>query len=80
LEQDGKIIYIRLALFAEMMKGKPWNGASLKQVGGTEGVGAAFLEATFSASLANPKYRLHQEAARRVLPESGIDIRRHMRS
>ena len=39
LAQDGKIISVRLALFAEMVKGKPWTPATLKEVGGTEGVG-----------------------------------------
>ena len=47
LAQDGRVISIRLALFAEMVKGKPWSPATLKEVGGTEGVGVAFLEETF---------------------------------
>ena len=37
LAQDGKVISVRLALFAEMMKGKPWTPATLREVGGTEG-------------------------------------------
>ena len=48
LAQDGKIISVRLALFAEMVKGKPWTPATLREVGGTEGVGVTFLEETFS--------------------------------
>ena len=40
LAQDGKIISVRLALFAEMVKGKPWTPATLREVGGTEGVGS----------------------------------------
>jgi serine/threonine protein kinase/formylglycine-generating enzyme required for sulfatase activity len=84
LSQGGKVICIRLALFAEMMKGRPWTTATLKQVGGIEGVGALFLEETFSAATANPMHRLHQGAARAVLeailPESGSDIKGHMRS
>ena len=47
LAQEGKIICVRLALFAEMMKGKSWTPATLKEVGGTEGVGVRFLEETF---------------------------------
>ena len=39
---------MRLALFAEMVKGKPWTPATLREVGGTEGVGVTFLEETFS--------------------------------
>ena len=63
----GKIISVRLSLFAEMVKGKAWAPATLKQVGGIEGVGVTFLEETFSASTAPPGHRLHQRAARSVL-------------
>src|SRR5207237_1095408 len=84
LAQEGKVICVRLALFAEMMKGKPWTTASLKAVGGTEGVGVTFLEETFSAATAPPEHRYHQKAARAVLkpllPASGTDIKGHMRS
>jgi energy-coupling factor transporter ATP-binding protein EcfA2 len=84
LAQEGKVISVRLSLFAEMMKGKSWTPASLKSVGGAEGVGVAFLEETFSAAIAPPEHRYHQEAARAVLklllPESGTDIKGHMRS
>src|SRR5207237_3908033 len=38
LAQEGKVISVRLALFAEMVKGKPWTPATLKEVGGTAGV------------------------------------------
>jgi serine/threonine protein kinase len=83
LAQGGKVVSVRLALFAEMMKGKPWTPASLREVGGTEGIGVAFLEETFAASTAPPQHRLHQQAARSVLkallPESGTDIKGQMR-
>ena len=75
---------MRLALFAEMMKGKAWAPETLRQVGGTEGVGVTFLEETFSSPQANPKHRLHQKAAQAVLkallPETGTDIKGQMRS
>ncbi len=84
LAQDGKVNCVRLALFAEMMKGKAWTPNSLKAVGGTAGVGVTFLEETFSAAMAPPEHRYHQKAARAVLkallPESGADIKGHMRS
>ena len=67
LIQDGKVVSVRLALFAEMVKGKPWTPATLREVGGTEGVGVTFLEETFSSPQANPKHRLHQKAAQAVL-------------
>jgi serine/threonine protein kinase/formylglycine-generating enzyme required for sulfatase activity len=84
LAQEGKVISVRLALFAEMVKGKPWTPATLREVGGTQGVGATFLEETFTASTAPPPHRLHQKAAQAVLktllPAAGTDIKGHMRS
>ena len=84
LMEDGKVICVRLALFAEMMKGKEWSPAVLKKVGGTKGVGVTFLEETFSAQTSHPKHRLHQSAARAVLrdllPNSGTDIKGKMKS
>ena len=84
LAQDGKVISVRLALFAEMVKGKPWTPATLRAVGGTQGVGVTFLEETFASPQANPKHRLHQKAAQAVLkalmPQTGTDIKGQMRS
>jgi formylglycine-generating enzyme required for sulfatase activity len=84
LAQDGKVISVRLSLFAEMVKGKPWAPATLRAVGGTEGVGLTFLEETFASPQANPKHRLHQQAAQAVLktllPRTGTDIKGQMHS
>jgi serine/threonine protein kinase/formylglycine-generating enzyme required for sulfatase activity len=84
LAQERKVISVRLVLFAEMVKGMPWTPATLKEVGGTEGVGATFLDETFSSTAAPPEHRYHQKAARAVLkallPETGTDIKGHMRS
>src|SRR5262249_11002670 len=84
LSQETNGICGGLAVFAEMMKGKPWTPASLKEVGGTKGVGITFLEDTFSSATANPEHRLHEKAARAVLkallPEAGTNIRGNMRS
>ena len=84
LSQEGRVVSVRLALFAEMLKGKPWTPETLKQVGGAEGVGVTFLEETFSARTASPSYRIHQKAAqavlRALLPEAGSNIKGNMRS
>ena len=84
LVQDGKVICVRLALFAEMMKGRPWTHATLSQLGGTSGVGLTFLEESFSAATAPAAHRFHEVAARAVLkallPDSGTDIKGCMRS
>ena len=84
LVQDGKIVSVRLALFAEMVKAKSWTPTTLREIGGTEGVGVSFLEETFGSAQANPKHRLRQKAARAVLkallPNSGTDIKGQMKS
>ena len=84
LKQNGKVIPVRLALFAEMTKNKPWTPDSLKAVGGTQGVGVTFLEETFSSTSAHPEHRLHLEAAQAaltaLLPLSGTNIKGEMRS
>jgi serine/threonine protein kinase/formylglycine-generating enzyme required for sulfatase activity len=84
LAQNGKIISVRLALFAEMVKGKSWTPATLKEIGGIEGVGMTFLEETFAASTAPPQHRLHQKAAQEVLkallPEARTEIKGQLRS
>ncbi|MCA9262791.1 MAG: serine/threonine-protein kinase, partial [Planctomycetales bacterium] len=84
LAQDGKVVCVRLALFADMMKGRSWTPDVLQDVRGTVGIGETFLEETFSASTAPPQHRLHEVAARAVLkallPPSGADIKGHMQS
>ncbi len=84
LAQDGKIAPVRLALFAQMIKDKPWTQMTLKEVGGLEGVGVTFLEESLASPAANPEHRLHAPAARYVLrallPDGGADIKGHMRS
>ena len=80
LAQDGRVISIRLTLFAEMVKGKPWSPATLKEVGGTEGVGVAFLEETFASAALRSHQRAAQAVLKKLLPESGTDIKGNMRS
>jgi serine/threonine protein kinase/formylglycine-generating enzyme required for sulfatase activity/tetratricopeptide (TPR) repeat protein len=84
LTQEGKVVCVRLALFAEMVKGKPWTPATLREVGGTEGVGVTFLEETFSSPQANAQHRFHEKPAQAVLKslltETGTAIKGRMRS
>ena len=75
---------VRLALFAEMVKDKAWTPATLRDVGGAEGVGMAFLDETFGARTTNPQCRRHQQAAQAVLeallPQPGSDIKGRIRA
>jgi formylglycine-generating enzyme required for sulfatase activity len=78
LSEGGRVIPVRLALFAEMVKCRSWTPATLKDLGGIEGVGVAFLEDALGAA-APVRNRQHREAARAVLtcllPDLGIDIK-----
>jgi serine/threonine protein kinase/formylglycine-generating enzyme required for sulfatase activity len=84
LAHEGTVIPVRLALFADMVKGKPWTQATLQSIGGIEGVGVTFLEETFAARSAPPQHRQHLSAAKGVLkallPEAGTDLKGHRRS
>jgi serine/threonine protein kinase/formylglycine-generating enzyme required for sulfatase activity len=84
LAQEGKVIPVHLALFAEMVKGRPWLPATLDQVGGTAGIGVTFLEESFNGRTSPPQYRLYsrsaQEVLKALLPETGGNIKGHHRS
>ena len=84
MADEGKVIPVRLALFAEMVKGRPWTPHTLHELGGLDGVGIAFLEDTFSERAGNLQSRAHEQAARAVLetllPDSGSNIKGHLRS
>jgi formylglycine-generating enzyme required for sulfatase activity/energy-coupling factor transporter ATP-binding protein EcfA2 len=84
LAQEGKIICVRLVLFAQMIKGKPWTPATLISLGGVEKVGVTFLKETFSDRNAPERYHRHEKAAeatlKALLPEQGTDIKGAMKS
>lgn len=84
LAHNDQVIPVQLALFAEMVKEKPWTPATLHSLGGAKGVGERFLEETFNGRTALPHYRLRQTAARAVLkellPDSSTHIKGRMRS
>jgi formylglycine-generating enzyme required for sulfatase activity len=81
LAEDGWVVPVRLCIFAEMVKGRAWSPETLRQVGGMQGLGAAFLEEAFDSRSASPMHRLYRKAARavleRLLPPAGFDIRGH---
>jgi serine/threonine protein kinase len=83
LAHEGMVSPVQLSLFAEMVKGRTWIPATLRAVGGAQGVGVAFLEETFAGLAAPPEHRRHQRAAREVLQlllrVQGPDIRGHTR-
>ncbi|QDV45146.1 Serine/threonine-protein kinase PknB [Stieleria neptunia] len=84
LAEHGKITPVRLALFAEMVKNKPWTTATLRKIGGTAGVGVMFLDENFSSENAPASYRIHLNAVYAtlgaLLPQPGTNLKGHMRS
>ncbi|MGE3807810.1 MAG: SUMF1/EgtB/PvdO family nonheme iron enzyme, partial [Gemmataceae bacterium] len=84
LSDDGKVISVRLSVFADMVKRRPWSPLTLQEIGGTDGAGITFLEEIFVARSANPEHRSFEAAARAalaaLLPEAGGTIKGRMRS
>lgn len=84
LSQEEKVISVRLALFAEMMKSKTWAPKTLVDLGGIAGVGVTFLEETFGDKHAPIQYRQHLAGVRSLLgsllPAVGTNIKGHSRS
>ena len=76
---DGRVIPVRLTLFAEMLRHRDWSTATLRELGGMDGIGVMFLEENFSARTAPPAHRFHERAARAVLhallPDAGSDLK-----
>lgn len=84
LSENGRVISVRLSLFADLMKDRDWTLASLLEIGGASGVGLRFLEDTFSTRSAVPERRVIEKPARillqALLPEPGTEIKGHLRS
>jgi len=78
LSEGGRIVCVRLALFADMMKDRAWTTQEFQAVGGAKGVGVAFLEEKFGPS-APAACRPHRRAVPRILeaflPPTGSDIK-----
>ncbi len=83
LAEDRRIICVRLALFVEMMKDRPWTPGELANVGGAKGIGVAFLEEKFGAR-APAAYRPHRAEIRRILeallPPYGSNLKGQMKT
>ena len=80
---EGRVVPVQLALFADLVKTRAWAPATLGSLGDRAGgsrrlldrIGVAFLENSFDSRSANPAHRAHGAAARLVLeallPETG---------
>ncbi len=79
LAEDDRVICVRLALFAYMIRDRPWSIATLESIGGARGVGIRFLEDVFGPHSSPLSYRAYRDAPRDVLrslmPPPGTEIR-----
>lgn len=79
LANDGQVVPIKLALFCEVARRKPWNSKTLESMRGIQGIGELFLEETFEGLDANPSHvecASHAQAIfRALLPSVDSDIR-----
>ena len=66
LSRDGAVVPVRLNVFVEMARGKPWSTDMLREIGGLDGLGVKFLEETLGAG-APARRRRHEKATRRLL-------------
>ncbi len=77
---EGKIIPVRLALLAEMLKDRRWVPATLQRHGGMGGLAEAFLAERLEGDAAHPIAKAHPEATRRLLqlllPDDDSPLRR----
>ncbi|MEO1616872.1 MAG: serine/threonine-protein kinase, partial [Planctomycetota bacterium] len=67
LSEGGRVVSVRLSLFAHIVRDKEWTESTLREMGGAEGIGLEFLDETFVRSGGNPKFRLLATPAIRVL-------------
>jgi hypothetical protein len=70
---------VQLALFADMVKQRPWIPSLLRDFGGARGIGVAFLDDRLNGVNAHPEFRTHRALVRRLLasllPAEGVDVR-----
>lgn len=62
LTEDNRLYPVRLSVFVEMVKDRPWNPETLIEMGGAKGVGVAFLENSVG-SRSRQSRRIHEQAA-----------------
>ncbi len=84
LSADGRVISVQVALLAEMMRNRDWNGGEVLFDPQGGGLGVHFLEQTFDSDQSSKRFRRHADGAQRVLrsllPEGSIKIKGAVRS
>lgn len=69
LARIGRLEPVQISLLSEMVKNKPWSPATLKELGGIQGLGIAFLEERLTGTSAHPMLRANLEIVKQILRE-----------
>jgi len=81
LAEEGRVTPVRLAMLTEMLRDSPWTPATLRQVGGMDGLEVAFLRERLTGAGAHPEFRRRPDLVRRILdsllPVESVSIRQH---
>ena len=81
---DGRVTPVRLSLFSEVVRSRPWSLLTLRDLGGVAGIGVTFLIETFDTPSSPPSHRVHQKACQSVLlallPAANSVLRGQLRS
>lgn len=79
LSEGGRVMPLKIALFAEMFKSRPWTPAELQRVGGMSGLGVLYLDECFSKRLSGQEgkrvTRLAEKILEALLPKSTASIK-----
>jgi eukaryotic-like serine/threonine-protein kinase len=67
LGRGGAVVPVQLAALAEIIKERPWTEATLRQLGGVQGVAVQFLEQRLVGERGHPEIRLQLPVVRRLL-------------
>jgi len=67
LSQEGSVVCVRLAMFAELMRKHPWEPKTLSRLGGMDGAAMKYLEESFDAHTAPISHRSVAPMCREIL-------------
>ncbi len=69
LANIGRLEPVQIALLSDMIKGKPWNLSTLRELGGIQGMGVTFLEEKLAGPSSHPLLRSQLPVVQRILRE-----------
>lgn len=75
MADDGKVVPIHVAMFAQMVDSESWQLSELKKQGGWQGIGTRFLNKIFSDKRLSNSEEICRELLAKLLPDSVSQIK-----